>query len=156
MAPILTSSSRFLPNLCSYSLTLHYHLSNCFGRLQDRLGTFSRYCIRTRLRPLSLSYVAFSPRHGSIVDSKVHQGAPFAQQCQSKVSTGRICSSKLCVLIAATVSWFSCIAAQRSASVDLGFAGPMCVVNWNVHSDQSLCSLVNAGAFANRSSVHER
>ena len=40
----------------------------------------------------------------------------------------------------------SSIAAQRSASIDLGFADPMYSVNWNDHSDQSLCSPRNVGA----------
>ena len=38
----------------------------------------------------------------------------------------------------------------------VGFADPMYAVNWNDHSDQSLCSPVNVWRFANRSSVHER
>ena len=68
MTPILASSSRFLLNLCSYSLTSHSHLStsSVLCRIDKERFGCNRYCIRTRQRPLSLlSYVAFSPRHAS-------------------------------------------------------------------------------------------
>ena len=71
-------------------------------------------------------------------------GASFAPQCQGKVR--RLFASKACVLTAAAAMGFSSIAAQRSASTDLGFADPIYAVNWNDHSGQSLFSPMNVGA----------
>ena len=44
------------------------------------------------------------------------------------------------------LSEFYSIAADRSASIDFGFADPMYAVNWKDHSGHSLCSPVNIGA----------
>ena len=94
MTPILTSSSHVLPNLCSYSLTSHSHLSTAsvVCRIDSARFHCNKYCVRTRWRPLLLlSYVAFNPRHASsplltsVFFLHCCQCAPFAQQCQGQV-----------------------------------------------------------------------
>ena len=57
-----------------------------------------------------------------------------------------LCAPQNCCTTAAAVILASSIAAQRSASTDLGFADPRYAVKRNDHSGQSLCSPVNVGA----------
>ena len=57
-----------------------------------------------------------------------------------------LCAPQNCCTTAAAVILASSIAAQRSASTDLGFADTRYAVKWNDHSGQSLCSPVNVGA----------
>ena len=95
---ILTSSSNVLRNLCSYSLTSHSHLStvSVVCRIDSARFGCSKYCIRTRWRPLLLlSYVAFSPRHASSplltsVFLIVNNALPFAQQCQGQLQLSSV------------------------------------------------------------------
>ena len=77
----------------------------------------------------------------------VTSALPLAQQTVRRQSTaeGRVFSNPR-VLNASAAIWVSSIAAQRGASIDLGFAHPMCAVHWKDQSGQSLCSPENVGA----------
>ena len=122
-------TSQFRPNLCSYSLTSHSHLST--ASVGDLCGCCHTY--------LSVLVQTSSPLLTSVIFT-VTKGASFAQQCQSRI--------QLRIVILETLFHHCCncdlLFLHRSPTQC--FADPMYAVNWNDHSGQSLCSPVNVGA----------
>ena len=111
-------------------VAFHLSTASVVCRIDSARFGCNKYCIRTRWRPFFVAVtcsVQSSPRFKSIVDFGVlhgYQCASLAQQCQGQVQLSSVLL-KLCCTTAAAVILASCIAAQRSASIDLGFAEPM-------------------------------
>ena len=59
---------------------------------------------------------------------------------QGQSTTGKCDPRSPVFFTDATVMGVSSVATQRSSSIDLGFADPMCAVHGNIQSGQSLCS----------------